>query len=46
MVGGKSVCKGKATKQHEKFHDLWKDADAGIAEVDDAKKKLAGLKME
>jgi len=28
----------------EKFLDLWKDANPGIAEVEDAKKRVAGLK--
>ena len=33
-------------EHYEKFLDLWKDADHGIAEVEDAKKKVAGLKSQ
>jgi len=36
--------KGKAIEHYEKFLDLWKDADPGIAEVEDASTKLGDLK--
>jgi len=36
--------KRKATEHYEKFLALWKDTDPGIPEVEDARKRVAGLK--
>ncbi len=36
----------KAIEHYEKFLSLWKDADPGIAEVEDARKRVAGLRSK
>ena len=38
--------KAKASGHYEKFLDLWKDADPGIAEVENTRESVAWLKSQ
>jgi len=42
----KSGWNSKAIEQNEKFLEIWKDADPGIPEVEDAKERLKKLRIE
>jgi serine/threonine protein kinase/Tfp pilus assembly protein PilF len=46
MIYEKQGWKGKAIEHYEKFLDLLKDADPGIAEVEDARARLTELKNQ
>jgi hypothetical protein len=40
------IAGNNAIEYHEKFLELWKDADPWIAEVVDARERVAGLKNQ
>ena len=42
----KSGWNAKAIEQYEEFLEIWKDADPGIPEVEDAKERLEKLRVE
>jgi len=37
--------KGKAIEHYDKFLTIWKDADPGIPEFEEARKRLGGLQQ-
>jgi hypothetical protein len=45
LVHGRLVAGGgEEIKHYEKFLSLWKEADPGIAEAEDARERLTGMK--
>ena len=42
----RNALRDKTIEHYRKSLELWKDADPGIAEVEDAKKRVAGLKKQ
>jgi hypothetical protein len=42
----KSGWNKKAIEQYEEFLEIWKDADPGIPEVEDAKERLKELRAK
>jgi len=41
---GMSLAYKKSVEKYEEFLDIWKDADPGIPEVEDAKERLQKLR--